>query len=193
MKLIDRTSLAVPAIILLLIIIPACNKRPSPELMLYDFNREAELNNLSWSCRTVYSLDRQHAASGFSLRLEMYPDLYPGFKNGRMENDWIGYDFLCLEIFNPGPRPLRLACRLDDRQDNPPYSDRVNCPITLVPGANSVRLDLRALRTSGTGRSLNLSHIYRMFFFLCSPNKKVTLFIDDIRLSKAGDKKNADE
>lgn len=169
--------------ILFCLVLPACKQRHKPELMLYDFNREADLDRLSWSCRTFYALDKRHAVSGYSLRLEMYPDSYPGLKSGRMKNNWAGYNFLCLEIFNPGRKPLRLACRLDDRRDNPPYADRVNMPIHLKPGKNSVRLDLTALRTSGTNRPPALNHIYRMYFFLCAPENKTTLFVDDIRLS----------
>ena len=161
----------------------ACERERKAELMLYDFNHEADLDNLSWSCRTLYALDERHAVSGFSLRLEMYPADYPGLKSRRMENNWQGYRMLCLEIFNPGP-DLRLACRLDDRDDNPSYADRVNLPVYLHPGANRVRLDLTALRTSGTKRPLDLSHIYGMYFFLCSPPEKTTLFIDDICLRR---------
>ncbi len=167
-----------------LIVVGACNERPESVLTLYNFNREGELDSLSWSCRTLYALDKNHSRSGHALRLEMYPDAYPGLKSGRMENNWTGYKFLCLEIFNPGPDSLRLSYRLDDRQDSPPYEDRVNGAINLAPGANAVRLDLDALRTSGTRRPPDLCHIYRMYFFLCSPEKKITLFVDDIRLCR---------
>jgi hypothetical protein len=186
MRLTDKISLVLLGAAFFLITVSACNQQREPELMLYDFNRQADLDRLSWSCRAFYALDKQHGVDGFSLRLEMYPAPYPGLKSGRMENNWTGYRLLCLEIFNPGPESLSLACRLDDRRDNPPYADRVNLPVMLHPGANKVRLDLTALRTSGTRRPLDLSHIYGMYFFLCSPEKKVTLFIDNIRLCRHG-------
>ncbi|MCD6389270.1 MAG: hypothetical protein J7L69_07645 [Desulfobulbaceae bacterium] len=172
-------------VILLTVIMPGCRLDSPPQLVLYHFENENELDNISWNCRTFYARDKSFATEGnFSLKVEMYPSSYPGFKSGKMEHNWSQYRCLNMDIHYPGPEPLRLAYRIDDRHDNPDYDDRVNGSFTLLPGANPVTLDLAELRTSGTRRPLILSHIDKFCIFLGHPEQPVTFFLDNIRLEK---------
>lgn len=170
-------------IIIALVMLVGCEKTKEEIRVLYDFENEAQLDEISWSCRVLYARDHQHAVSGeCSLRLEIHPDSYPGFKSGKMEENWSGYRFLKLDIFYPGTAPLNLAYRIDDRWDNPPYGDRLNGSLSLRPGKNSISLDLASLKTSGSKRLLRLAHIDKLYLFLCSPKQPVVLYLDYIRL-----------
>ena len=181
----NRSRAITALVILLTIIMPGCRPENPQQIILYHFENENELDNISWSCRTFYARDESFATEGnFSLRVEMYPSSYPGFKSGRIEHNWSQYRYLNMDIHYPGSEPLRLAYRIDDRSDNPDYADRVNGSFTLSRGANPVTLDLTKLRTSGTRRPLVLSHIDKFCLFLSHPEQPVTFFLDNIRLEK---------
>ena len=158
------------------------NEQESP-LVLYDFEHDSQLDNLSWKCGTVYQRVKEHGSSGsYSLMVEMYPGVeWPGFGFG-VKDGWEGYSTLSLYIFNPAAEPVTLTCRIDDRKDDPPYADRVNRRITLEPGGNLVTFDLRELWTSGTNRRLNLEDICCFLLFMHRLDHRVVIYLDDITL-----------
>lgn len=170
----------------LAVLLAACSSPGPDRLRLNDFESEAALDALRWKCRTSYARSPLHATHGrSSLLLTMYPDEYPGvaFHLWGRRRDWSGYDRLALSVFNPQEQPLRWHYRIDDRQQ-PPYADRVNGTLELRPGMNHIALDLRALRTSGSRRPLDLGRIQALCFFLVSPPAPVRLYVDDVRLER---------
>lgn len=151
--------------------------------VLFDFETDQELDRLSWACRVIYARDQQHATRGrYSLRVEVYPDDYPGFKTTDFRTDWRGYARLEIDVFNPLDEGISLAYRMDDRQDGPPHADRANGSFFLEPGPNALHMDLASLRTSGTNRPLAVGHVHGLYLFLVRPAHPVTLFLDNIRL-----------
>ncbi len=153
---------------------------------IYDFEDEEELDGLLWKCHTWYERSRLHATHGhFSLRVEMYPpETYPGLGMSDLRGSWKGTRQVKLDIFNPGPVQVSITFRIDDRADDPPSEDRVNRSLKLRPGMNHVTIDFTRLRTSGTGRLLETSRICAFMFFVVSPARPVTIFVDNIRLCK---------
>lgn len=154
-----------------------------PVRTLFDFEKTAELDQLHWQCGAFMEQDKQYAASGqYSLRVDMYPSTeYPGFKAGFTQG-WQGYKKLLVDIYHPGSNEMTIAYRIDDRDDNPSFADRANGRIVLQPGANIFTLDLENLKTSGTGRKLNLEKISGLYLFVHRPPQPVTLYLDNVRL-----------
>jgi len=156
----------------------------SAPLILNDFESQADLEQISWRCRTTFSLSEKYRSHGQSgLMMTLYPDDYPGlrpFLPPRLRQ-WQGYRFLALDVVNPENDPVKLHYRIDDRQ-TPEYEDRVNGTFLLEPGVNHLRLDLEQIRTSGSKRPLTLDRIYLLVFFQVSPTKPITLGIDYLRL-----------
>lgn len=150
---------------------------------LFDFEKESELDYLRWKCGIMMERDRRHATSGqYSLRVEMYNnDEYPGF-NARIEESWVGAGKLLVDIHNPALSEISLLYRIDDREDTPDYADRANGRLLVLPGDNTLSLDLANMHTSGTGRLLDLHRICSLLFFVQRPEKKITLYLDNIRL-----------
>ncbi len=111
------------------------------------------------------------------------PETYPGFFMADLKGSWKGTRTIRLDIFNPAKRPLPVTFRIDD-VINPPYEDRINERILLKNGMNYVVLDFSRLTTSGTGRHLDTAHVCAFMFFIASPSRPVTIFIDNIRLCK---------
>lgn len=151
--------------------------------ILYDFEDNSQLDSLSWKCGTVYSRSRRFQSSGsWCLKVEMYPEAeWPGFGFGVRDN-WEDYDTLSLYVYNPEQYNLTISYRIDDRRDNPPYSDRINGRISLKPGANFLNFNLAQLKTSGTRRHLHREDICCFLLFLHRPPDRITIFLDDIAL-----------
>ncbi len=152
--------------------------------VILDFENEEQLDELSWKCGTTYELSREHAATGqYSLKIEMYPKVtWPGFGKG-IKKSWAGYNYLSINIFNPAPETVQLSYRIDDRHDNPPYNDRANGRLLIVPGTNLISFNLKELKTSDSKRHLNLNEVCSLLLFLHNPNQKTTLYLDDLTLS----------
>jgi hypothetical protein len=169
-----------------LIIGVGCAADRPPEktvVTLFDFEKTAELDLLHWQCGSFMEQDAEHATSGkYSLRVEMYPSAeYPGFKAG-FKQGWQGYTKLLVDIFHPGLNEMKIAYRIDDRDDNPPFADRANGTVVLMPGSNIFTIDLENLKTSGTDRKLDLTKISGLYLFVHRPPQPLTLYLDNVRL-----------
>jgi hypothetical protein len=149
--------------------------------MLFDFESEAELDQLYWNCHTLYSLSNDHATHGLrSLKMELFPSDYPGLIPMLSVTDWRRYGEFCFDVYNPSEQSLRLGVRIDDREDYPDFADRYNKNFEVKKGANHIPLE--TLTTSASRRRLNLSKIHRMFIFVNHPMEKTILYIDDMKL-----------
>lgn len=182
-----RQSLISPLVLLLALSFWHCERQPSPPiLVLNDFEQQANLAQIAWRCRTTFSLSEKYRSHGKSgLLMTLYPDDYPGLHlllTPRLQQ-WQGYRYLSLEVFNPNSETLSLHYRIDDHK-NPDYEDRVNGSFRVVPGENRLRLNLEQASTSGSKRPLNRNRIEALMFFQTSPAKPLVLGVDYIRLEK---------
>ena len=157
------------------------------KLVLLDFESDEQLDELGWKCGTTYERTKEYAVSGqYSLKMEMYPRVtWPGFSKS-IKTSWAGYNNLSLNIFNPESSPIHIFYRIDDRCGNPPYADRANGRFLLNPGANTLSLNLKELKTSDGKRHLDLTTICSFLLFLHQPHEKTTLYLDDLTLTKPG-------
>lgn len=176
--------MAIRLLMMLLIILGAgCRKDISEERILFDFESDAELDRLHWSCRTLYSLSDEHAAHGLkSLKMELFPSDYPGLSPLLPLNDWRGYKQLCFDIYNPSENPVKIGVRIDDRKDYPDYADRYNKGFVISKGGNHIVIPLDTMVASGTRRRLDPARIRRLMIFAARPEKKITLYLDSIKL-----------
>jgi hypothetical protein len=166
-----------------LILLPGCAQKNPAEIMLLDFESEAELDQLGWRCHTLFSLSDDHATHGAkSLKIEFYPSEYPGLAFSPAFKDWRNYKALRFDVFNPSDQLIQLTVRIDDKKDYPDYDDRYNKDFVINPGTNHIAITRDTLETSRTNRSLDLANIQRMLIFEVGPQKKNTLFIDAVRL-----------
>ncbi|MCJ8503038.1 hypothetical protein [Desulfatitalea alkaliphila] len=157
------------------------------ELVLFDFETEADLDRMHWQCFTLFSLVEEYAGRGKqSLRMALHPSPYPGWSAKLDRNDWRGFMALAFDIYNPREVSVPLTVRIDDRKDYPGYEDRYNQRFVLAPGANGVVIPLDALVTSDGRRVLDLGSIYRFMMFLVSPVEVHVLYLDNVRLVGEG-------
>jgi len=177
--------LAIIFAIALSIVSAGCSGPEGEELVLNDFETDADLDRVHWQCRTLFSLSGEHVTSGeHSLKMELFPADYPGLALKLDEHDWSRFGKAVFDIFNPQTETLVLTVRIDDRPDYPDYEERYNGRHTLLPGSNHLSIPLNSLRTSGAGRPLNLKTIRRFLFFLVDTREIYSLYVDNIRLER---------
>ncbi|MCG3156284.1 MAG: hypothetical protein DKINENOH_02908 [bacterium] len=149
----------------------------------FDFENEAELDQLYWECRELLALVDEPVVHGErSLRLQMFSGNYPGLKITKFDPDWSDFRSLHATIYNPQPDTLQLHFRLDDSHERPAYADRYNRRMRLPPGWTQFALPLDSLITNGTRRRMQRSSIESVYFFLVQPPKPVTLYFDHLHL-----------
>lgn len=178
------TTIRFLLVILLVFFISNCTKSSPQELVLFDFETDAELDQLNWNCQTLYSLSEEHATNGSkSLKLELYPSDYPGFSPaiGKYD-DWRGYQEFRFDIYNPQQEEIRISVRIDDSKDYPDYGERYNNSFILKPGFNNISILLNTLITSGSGRKLSLKKIHQLLIFMSHPDETTVFYIDYVRL-----------
>ncbi len=93
--------------------------------------------------------------------------------------DWQGFEFLEFDAFNPAQRNVRLTLTVKHRRTRS-YQTRVDVPIVLKPGKNSVRLAIDEM-TNVNGSAPDLAHVGR-WYIACQPGETPTLFFADICL-----------
>jgi hypothetical protein len=177
-------------IILLILLFFLLNSsvQKAPEQILLDFESPSELDKLEWSCHTMYYLSDEHPMHGLkSLKLELYPsdgEDYPGLTPIITKNNWSGFKYFCIVIYNPEVIQEQISLRINDKKDYPDYEDRYNQRINLKPGQNSICIPLNKMATSATNRKIKLQNIYRVLIFKANPEKKIVLHVDYMRLVK---------
>ncbi len=161
----------------------ACQSKHVPEKVICDFETDAALDKIHWSCHTLFSLSDQHSSHGRkSLKFEMFPSAYPGFTPHLKINDWEKFQTFCFDVYNPEKKPVKLTLRIDDKKEANEYSDRYNKSFEILPGANQIEIPLETLKTSIANRKMNRETIYRFLVFMVSPEKKHVLYFDYFRL-----------
>ncbi len=116
--------------------------------------------------------------------MELFPSDYPGLYPELPTQDWRGYKEFSFDIYNPSAQSVPLGIRIDDKKDFPDYPDRFNKRFDLAPGPNHIVIPLAEMVTSGSGRHLDVSTIFRFMVFVPHPKTKVTLFADYLHLTR---------
>ena len=168
----------------ILMLLTGCSSLTAGDVVLFDFEEEAELDRFQWKCHTLSSLSSEHVTHGKkSLKLELYPSDYPGLTPKITDNNWESHKAFRFDVYSPGENDVSLHVRIDDRRDYPGYQDRYQRRFVLKPGMNTISIPLDALVTSGTQRKLNTRMIYRVFLYVAHPQQKVILWLDYMRLA----------
>ncbi len=168
-----------------LLCVSACQKGLDERTVLFDFESDSELDQLRWSCHTLFTLSDDHATRGAkSLKMELFPSAYPGLAVEFPASDWRRYSEISFDAYNPAETSVRVEVRIDDQKDYPGYEDRYNKSFVLQSGSNRIVIPLETLISSGTNRPLNLGRIYRLFIFMNHPAQKTVLFVDNISLPR---------
>lgn len=124
------------------------------------------------------SLDSKFKTQGkYSLKVVYPRNEAPSINTRKLFSNWSGFDFLTFDVFNPQNDIVPFVVRIDDQSHK-----RINLEKPLLPGENTVKISLSEL-----SEKIDISKIGFVVLFLDSPKKRLTLYFDDMNLSKGGD------
>ncbi len=122
------------------------------------------------------------SARGRVLQLTLEGADYPGVQIEEPYADWRGYREFCLDIYLKQPDSVELGLRVDDSHHNFAPSDRFDRRITVVSGAQTVRIPLDSVRVGPANRLLDLGSIARIIVFAHNPRDTVIVLLDRVWL-----------
>lgn len=104
-----------------------------------------------------------------------FPDIWP---------NWEAYEALSIEIENPEVTNLPISIRIHDRdhRHNQTFDDRFNRRMDLVPGRQTLQIDLREIREAPAGRKMNMAEIDGLILFTTRRQAGRRFVLHDIRL-----------
>lgn len=121
------------------------------------------------------SLNKKFKTQGkYSLKVIYPKGGLPSINTKKLFPDWSNYDYLTFDVFNPQDEIVPFVIRLDDVNKK-----RVNIEYPLLSGENRVKISLSEL-----GKKIDVSNISFIVLYLNSPNKRITLYFDNMRLVK---------
>ncbi|MCX8044927.1 MAG: hypothetical protein N3B18_12480 [Desulfobacterota bacterium] len=160
-----------------------CTSTSQSDLLLFGFERDADLDRLWWYCKTMYTRAREHATQGeYSLKVDFYPSHYPRFEPLMRTQDWSRYRALCFDIYNPSDSIITVTLRIDDRRTSPAFYDCHIQYLKLRPGHNAITIGIASLKGCKTQRPLRTKEIRRFMVFMYRPDRQHTLYFDNIKL-----------
>lgn len=124
----------------------------------------------------------QYGSHALSIFLQD-PVAYPGvFMEDLPQRDWSNANALMMEMYLEGEDHLSGWIRVDDKPA-PVYADRYEHIIRLVPGRNTVRVELGDTFTTPHGRPLRKDRIRRFGLFFDRHAAGRTVHLDAVYLS----------
>jgi VanZ family protein len=121
-----------------------------------------------------------------ALQVQLNTDHYSGVSLVYFPRDWRAYQQLQIELFNPGRTPLALTFRIHDDKHYPlgqgDYYDRYNRSLTMVPGWNSIAIDLADLASAPINRDMDLANIQALGLFSVDLPKARDIYLGELKL-----------
>jgi len=119
------------------------------------------------------SLSKDYVTEGeYSLKVVYPKRKLPSINTKKLERKWDEYELFSFDVYNPQQEKIDFAIRLDDDQKR-----RVKINYPLGSGWNHVQVPREDI-----AGEINAHHISRVVLFLKKPDKRVTLYFDNMRL-----------
>jgi hypothetical protein len=153
-----------------------------------DFENPLEVYR--WVGDSEFDIDNSISSHGTSsLKIWLNTSKYSGVALKYFPTDWQGYRALKFNVYNPSSEPLKITCRVHDRQhtrgrEPELYDDRFNRTYLLNKGWAPITIDLEELADAPKNRRMDISQIQGVGVFVVQLPRTRVIYIDYIRLSK---------
>jgi len=131
---------------------------------------------------------KKHTRSGFySMKSDLYPNRYSDVTLESFNGDWSIYQKVNFSLFNPQTHKIEMVVKVFDEKhtyNGYQYSDRFNQKIIVKPGWNDFSVLLDDIKNAPNNRQMELKSIRSFSLFTIDTKKTVTIYLDDIFLSK---------
>jgi VanZ family protein len=152
--------------------------------VLSDFESRFEIDR--WTGDADFSIDHETYYHGkASLKVELNTSLYSGVGLKYFPKNWQHYNELQLSIFNPDSEPIKLTCRIHDRQHTRGlqlYADRFNRKFSISTRWSLIRIQLKEIENTPHKRKMALNKIQEIGIFAVSLQKPRAVYVDYVRL-----------
>ncbi len=154
--------------------------------LINGFENAYELRQVVRIGRSVREQSREHVTQGrYSMVVNLGTEKYSGVKWIGRYGSWRNYSAFAIDIYNAADTPLDLVFKIADLQhdmgDNL-VTDRFNRTVTLLPGQNTVRLDLADIAGAPTTRGMDMNLINCLEIFAVSLSAPRIIYVDYLRL-----------
>ena len=153
--------------------------------VLADFENNNELTQ--WEGNNL-SLSNKYVLTGlFSMKANLSAQTkYSGLTFKDMPNNWSGFDYLLINIYNPNKDDLEMCTKITDLEhdlNNQSYNNRFNQCFTLLGSQwNNIKISLIEIEASPTERKLDLSNISQLGIFTSGLKNDKIIYLDGMTL-----------
>jgi hypothetical protein len=183
-KRIKRNPFCFRIVILLLICVSCCTHKSESHdaRILFDFEKEAELDLFHWKCKTLFSLSKEYAKHGSrSLRVEFYPTHQVGFSTGQIDHDWSRIRAFEFTVFNESEKTIKLYIKISDDTTKGDTTKACTKALSIASGNNVIIVPISELYDSFS-RKLNACNIKGFYIFMREIPARTVLYFDYFRL-----------
>lgn len=190
---------SVAVALLLVVTVFSVTALAEEERLLCGFNSEEDLELFEWSA--ARELSEEHATEGdkcVKVTFSGQTTAWPGFNSSDKEllSGWEKYDFLLVDIHNPGEKVTMLNVRIDDpkiiddpKTKNDDWTSWFSQSWKVFPGKNTLKIELHNMATPNRVRTIRPEDVIRLSFFKnyggrYKKNPPIVLYIDNLRLEK---------
>jgi hypothetical protein len=156
--------------------------------VLSDFSTPFELDR--WQGNASFETVTGFAGkAGNQMKINLRQTRYPGLGLKYLPPDWSGYRFVKLDIYSPYASAQQITVRIHDwihqtRQPTFQLNDRFNKRFSLLKGWNTLTIDLSEVAQAPRTRKMDMTHIADISFFMMSPDRPKTLYLDQVYLTR---------
>lgn len=111
-----------------------------------------------------------------SLKVKFPTGGLPSINTKKLKHHWGAYDYLAVDVFNPGKSTVNLVIRLDDKDGG-----RVNIKKMLNPNINNIKISREEIASQIDSENINF-----IVLFLDQPKEREVLYFDNLRLEGNG-------
>ncbi len=97
-------------------------------------------------------------------------------------SDWRGYTEFTFVAASGNHGPMQLSIRIHDRAHNSQFGDRFTKTLSISPEATLYRLPLDEVRSTPSGRLMDLGQIESVVFFTARSEDSDVLILDNVQL-----------
>jgi len=152
--------------------------------LISDF--EGKVDYFKWQGRGLKcEVSKEYYSQGErSLKVVFPKGGYPGLNCIiGLPKDWRNFDTLKFDFYNPQQEVIKFGIMIKDYLSDS-YAQRYDGYFAFKPGMNSFEFNITGLKTNSKKRVLSMDRIEHLSIFLFKPEKKFTLYFDNIRLEK---------
>jgi hypothetical protein len=171
------------AVAVLALLVVACGR--SPVLMINDFESKTDLDRLTWRCHYWLEQSTRLVTSGRAgLSVDLPPGEFPTLELREIPPNWRGCRWFEFDVLASDLAGGELLVRIDDNGPSENFADRFTGVVPLTGRPQHVRFPLERIRRADGGRTLDLRHMFRVLFFLKRADRRHTIYLDRVCLTR---------